>query len=127
MSYDILAGKEFSCLASKVEIANDDRSIMSAFKRFVSNTDNQPINENLASTSKRNKESFIECQNVASASLIINNETNDVEMTSDEERKFFAEDVVYVMSDNGKIKEISRGQPPSTKHFECSKVFKKIA
>lgn len=103
MAYDILAGKELSCIASKVEIANEDNSVMEAFERLT--FANKKVDKNIASTSNMN---FCD------------------EMPFDDTQKYFAEDIVYCIDDNGEVQEISRGQPPSLKHFDCSKVLKKI-
>lgn len=95
MAYDVLAGKELSCYASKVEIANNDSHVMAEFKRLTCINENK----NIPSTSNMNH-SYTE--------TLLN----------------FSLDMVYCVDDNGNIQEISKGQPPSLKHFDCSKVLK---
>lgn len=94
MAYDILAGKELSCNASKVEIANDDHLIMITFKNIL----------------------FEQATTFSIEKL-----DNNVQ-TSKNKLDYFSEDVVYCINDDGEVEIVSKGEPPTSKFFDRSKV-----
>lgn len=99
MAYDILASKELSCTAAKVELADDDFGTLAAFKRLL----NPTLSKSEASEIKTT-ESVEDCHA----------EVEDCDL--------WAGDAVYTITADGEMETICSAEPPSLRHFDSAKV-----